>query len=212
MSAQVHGTLCWEAPYRDAQTATILYNAALARGRRGQLCSGLTGRPRVLFSLEEVSELCSVQIQSSDRVRTVEIACICGSENRVADFDRDFNPLQMHTQARWLSIAAAMQRGRFLPPVALIQVGERYFVRDGHHRISVARALGQKAIEATVEIWHVDQPLPWDEQSQAPSPGRARSHADPRTPAGGSRPASILDWLSSMLRPAEPARANGGAG
>ena len=50
-----------------------------------------------------------------------------------------------------------------MPPVELVQVRDAYFVRDGHHRISVARALGQRDIEAEVMVWHVDGPLPWEE-------------------------------------------------
>jgi hypothetical protein len=87
----------------------------------------------------------------------VAIDQIVGSECRVADFDRDFNPLQDHTRERWLNIAKTRLRGCYLPPVILIQMGEHYFVRDGHHRISVARALGLNEIEAKIEVWIVDE-------------------------------------------------------
>ena len=88
----------------------------------------------------------------------------------------------------------AFQRGRCLPPVALIQVGDHYFVRDGHHRISVARALGQLAIEATVEVWQVDRPLPWEQLPQALSRKRSGGHEEKGL-------ASIRGWLAG-LRPA----------
>ena len=101
-----------------------------------------------------------------------------------------------------LGIAAARHRGRSLPPVALIQVGDHYFVRDGHHRISVARALGQQVIEATVEVWRVDKPLSWEQQSQAPERSCARSEACSRTPLFCSCSALVLRWLSGILRPA----------
>lgn len=94
---------------------------------------------------------------------------ILGSEGRSSDFDRDFNPLRDHNKGRWLGVAAARQRGKPLPPVALIQVGDVYFVQDGHHRISVARALGQWAIEASVVVWQVDGPLPWERAATAQS-------------------------------------------
>jgi hypothetical protein len=68
-----------------------------------------------------------------------------------------------------MSIARARDRDKALPPVELIQVGDLYFVRDGHHRISVARAVGQRYIEAEVTAWQVSGPLPW-EGSAAPSP------------------------------------------
>ena len=50
-------------------------------------------------------------------------------------------------------MAAAVQTGQHLPPVELIQVGSAFYVRDGHHRISVARVLGQVTIEAEVTVW-----------------------------------------------------------
>jgi hypothetical protein len=58
-----------------------------------------------------------------------------------------------------------------LPPVVLVQVGDVYFVRDGHHRISVARALGQLDIEAEVTVWEVAGPLPWDAPVRPSRPG-----------------------------------------
>jgi len=49
--------------------------------------------------------------------------------------------------------------GVTLPLVDLVQVGDVYFVRDGHHRISVARAFGQESIDAQVTVWEVARPL-----------------------------------------------------
>lgn len=61
-------------------------------------------------------------------------------------------------------MAVAQQQGRSLPPVELIQIGEVYFVRDGHHRISVAQTMGQEQIEATVTVWETTGTLPWEPQ------------------------------------------------
>jgi hypothetical protein len=63
-------------------------------------------------------------------------------------------------------------QGQPLDAVRLIQVGDHYFVEDGHHRISVALALGQTVIDAEVIVWEVDGPLPWvtqPVQSQTPT-------------------------------------------
>jgi len=137
----------------------MLYNEALVRGQWGLLWAYLTGRPRALLSLEDVLRSSTVQAVISAKTRMVPIAQIDGSENRYADFDSKFNPLNDHNRDRWLNIARAWQRGINLPLVTLIQVGDHYFVRDGHHRISVARALGLDVVEATVEVWIVDKPL-----------------------------------------------------
>ncbi len=105
----------------------------------------LTGRPTGL------QKLCS---QTGDHhylgLRDVALNQITGSEGRADDFDVSFRPRQRHSAERWVSIAVARRRGISLPPVTLIQVGERYFVRDGHHRLSVAAAIGQATIDAEV--------------------------------------------------------------
>ena len=62
------------------------------------------------------------------------------------------------------TLAAARRRGIKMPPVALIKVGQIYFVEDGHHRISVARAWEEQTIEAEVIVWRVAGPLPWENQ------------------------------------------------
>jgi hypothetical protein len=94
--------------------------------------------------------------------RTVALDLIRGSEDRAEDFDRDFFPLGHHNRNRWMGIAMARQQGIAMPAVQLIQVGDLYFVRDGHHRISVARALGEAYVEAEVTVWEVAGPLPWE--------------------------------------------------
>jgi hypothetical protein len=88
-------------------------------------------------------------------MRAVAIETIQGSEERAEDFDNRFRPLSWHTRERWLSVAEARLRGVNLPPVQLIEVGGRYFVRDGHHRISVAQALGETYIDAEVTRWQI---------------------------------------------------------
>lgn len=85
-------------------------------------------------------------------VRTVPLNRIKGSEGRSSDFDCDFNPLHARTRNRWMSIAIARSQGDTLPLVELIQLGEDYFVRDGHHRISVARAFSEEYIDAVVIV------------------------------------------------------------
>jgi hypothetical protein len=119
------------------------------------LWSRLTGGSRRLLDLKGIEAHGEIRISRDAGRRTVPITQIRGSAGRVGDFDHDFNPLKDYTRERWLGIAAARARGETLPPVSLVQVGDIYFVKDGHHRISVARALGQKDIEARVVVWQV---------------------------------------------------------
>jgi hypothetical protein len=125
-------------------------------GQLGQIWSRLTGRSGRLLDLSAWRAAGRLLGGRSAGIRTVPISKIRGSEGRSEDFDREFHPLRLHNQGRWLSVATARQRGVVLPPVELIQIGDIYFVRDGHHRISVAKAFGQEEIEAEVTVWETD--------------------------------------------------------
>lgn len=81
------------------------------------------------------------------------LADIRGSEGRTNDFDDQFYPLTSQGRQRWQRVAQALIEGMALPPAELIQVGGEFYVRDGHHRLSVTRALGQEVIEANVTVW-----------------------------------------------------------
>jgi hypothetical protein len=112
----------------------------------------LSQRSRNLLDLTtEISERKIIR-QYYVGVRTVPLNLIKGSEGRSTDFDCDFNPLHARTRDRWMSIAIARSQGDTLPLVELIQLGEDYFVRDGHHRISVAHAFSEEYIDAVVIV------------------------------------------------------------
>ena len=133
-----------------SNAAVALFNGALAAGQHRRTWAGLTRRPTALRHLP----VARGQGGHSAGRRLVAIADIRGSEGRTGDFDDRFNPLSSQTRQRWQSVAnAIIEEGVHLPPVDLIQVGAEYYVRDGHHRISVAAALGQEMIDATVTEW-----------------------------------------------------------
>jgi len=151
--------------FKPNYAADILYPTIRNRGRRSLVWSILTRRSRYLYSLSEVKAACSISACHDVGVQTVKISQIRGSGGRSKDFDQEFNLLQSHNKERWLRVAEARQRGMTLPLINLIRVGDIYFVSDGHHRISVARAFGQREIEAKVTVWHVDGPLPWEKSA-----------------------------------------------
>ena len=82
--------------------------------------------------------------------QTIELDSIVGTVDRSRDFDRSFRPISTRTRPRWERIAGALRRGEDMPPISVYRVGELHFVRDGHHRVSVARALGRATIDAYV--------------------------------------------------------------
>jgi hypothetical protein len=145
-----------EANFGNRRRSARLYRLAYNRGRLIQLL-GAFKRGRA--SLQDLStHLARIQVSSRHYagVRSIPIEQIAGSEGRSRDFDAEFNPLNPENEDRWIGIASALRLGRALPPVELIQLGEAYYVRDGHHRISVARALGQSEVDAEVVVWEVE--------------------------------------------------------
>jgi hypothetical protein len=114
-------------------------------------------------SLLDLSLIPSHQILSRHHggIKPVSIDKICGTMGRSADFDHHFHPLSDRIRDRWVGVATAHLQNIPLPPVSLIQIRDYYFVQDGHHRISVAHALGETAIDAEITIWKVCGSLPW---------------------------------------------------
>jgi hypothetical protein len=139
--------------------AEALFAAARRAGRIRRVWAGLHGQSRRLLDLDTVAATGTVGDRYQAGTQTVPIRQIRGSEGRCDDFDRAFRPLKGHAEERWVSVARAQLRGLDLPPVELIRVGEIYFVRDGHHRISVAAALGQQEVDAVVTVWQRAEPV-----------------------------------------------------
>jgi hypothetical protein len=123
------------------------------RATISRLVARLRGEPDdvgVVLPYEEVIEALGFVSEHSVGLRVVPLEAIVGSVGRGRDFDRRFRPTSGRSRGRWEQIAAAARRGESFPPVDLVRVGELYFVRDGHHRVSVARALGRTDIDAFV--------------------------------------------------------------
>jgi hypothetical protein len=135
------------------QAALDCYRRSQMEGRLGNVFARLTGHCTCLKNLERLAAEGQVVSRRHVGLRSVSLSQICGSEGRSEDFDLHFHPLRCHTQQRWLNVMLARQQDVPLPPVELIQIGDAYFVRDGHHRISVAHARGEKCIEAEVTVW-----------------------------------------------------------
>jgi hypothetical protein len=102
-------------------------------------------------------------------IHAVQIDQICGTLGRTEDFDDMFNPLDDRVRDRWVAVAVTRLQGFAMDAVQLIQIGSCYFVKDGHHRISVARALGQITIDAEITIWEVAEMLPWNKPVARPA-------------------------------------------
>jgi len=80
----------------------------------------------------------------------IALDSIVGTVDRSREFDRDFRPTSPRVRERWQRINTAQRKGEAMPPIDVYRIGELHFVKDGHHRVSVARALGHKDINAYV--------------------------------------------------------------
>jgi hypothetical protein len=140
-----------------------VYTPAWLFNLRRMLCRGSGG----LLELGTLAGTWTVRRRHFAGRQLVPLDQIRGSESRVHDFDGAFRPRVWDTAERWRRVAEAWLEGIALPPVELIRVGDVYFVRDGHHRISVAVACGAREIDALVTVWEVDCALPWEQPRDA---------------------------------------------
>jgi hypothetical protein len=82
------------------------------------------------------------------RLREIPVDAIVGTVDATRDFDAGFRPATDRIATRWQRVAHARRRGCSLPPIDVVERPDGYYVLDGRHRVSVARALGQEFIDA----------------------------------------------------------------
>jgi len=130
--------------------ASYEFETALRRGFWRSVMSWLTQKNNRLLPFDEIRRIIPVHGQYDAGLHVIEVEKIVGSVARYNDFDRAFIPKQRHTRSRWISIDMANLTDVVLPPIEVYKIGEIYFVKDGNHRVSVAREKGQKFIDAQV--------------------------------------------------------------
>lgn len=133
------------------------FDRAASKAFWRKLLTSLTGRTNQLLPFDEVRQKLPVRGQHSLGIKQVPLDTIVGSFGRYLDFDRAFLPVQKRTKERWVAIDIARYKDVNLPPVDLYKIGEIYFVKDGNHRVSVARELGQEFIDA--HVIEIDVPV-----------------------------------------------------
>ena len=126
--------------------ASACAHADFRRARRGHLTARARRRLRQTRP-RDLADAASLHWQPARR-RAIPLAAIVGTVEPTADFDASFQPASERVAPRWQRIARAHHDGRDLPPIDVIELTDGYYVLDGRHRVSVARALGHAEIEA----------------------------------------------------------------
>jgi hypothetical protein len=137
-------------PSQDAQED---FSRARRRAVLAKLSDRLRGQPsdvNVILPFEEVVEALGRVSERALGLQTIALDSIVGTVGRTRDFDRSFRPTSNRLRPRWEGVANAQRRGKDLPPISVFRIGELHFVRDGHHRVSVARTQGRDMIDAYV--------------------------------------------------------------
>ena len=134
------------------------YERATRKAFWNRITSWLMGRSNDLLPFQEVRSGLPITSQHDVGLKEVPLERIVGSLGRYRDFDRAFLPIQTQTRDRWIRVDKAYYQDIILPPVELYKIGEVYFVKDGNHRISVARQREQAFIDAWVT--EIETPVP----------------------------------------------------
>ncbi|HWI06444.1 MAG TPA: hypothetical protein VNT54_02880 [Solirubrobacteraceae bacterium] len=137
-------------PTQDAQDDFL-------RARRRRMFAQISAMLRlqsgdvdVMLSFDEVVSALGRVGERDLGVVSIAIETIVGTVDRRKEFDREFRPTSSLARARFERIAEAARRGVSMPPIDVYRIGELHFVRDGHHRVAVARVQGRDRLDAHV--------------------------------------------------------------
>lgn len=136
--------------YKYNQAARQDFDTARLKAFWSEVLSWFSQRQNDLLPFDEVRRQLPVRGQHYAGLKEVPLSQIVGSVSRYLDFDRAFMPRQARTRNRWMNIDRARLQDIDLPPIELYKLGDIYFVKDGNHRVSVARQRGQAFIDAFV--------------------------------------------------------------
>jgi hypothetical protein len=143
--------------FRDTGSPPLDAQTDFTRARRRRVLDRLAARMRrepadfdVILPFEEVVQALGYRGERRLGLQAIPLDSIVGTVGRERDFDRRFRPTSRRTRKRWERMATAARRGESFPPIEVYRIGDAHFVKDGHHRVSIARAQGLPDIDAYV--------------------------------------------------------------
>jgi len=135
------------------------FSQARRRAFLRRILGFLTGHhPEDLLSFWEVRAKLKIRGQHDAGLQTIALDRIAGSVGRYQEFNRAFLPTQEFIRERWMRVYEVAHSQAGFPSIDVYKIGDVYFVRDGHHRVSVLKELGAMTIEAMVT--ELDTPIP----------------------------------------------------
>ena len=143
-------------PPRDTGLPRADAEYDFSRARRQRALSRLSARLRRAEDLNHIlpfEEVVRALGRTGERRlgrQLITLDSIVGTVDRSREFDRSFRPTSPRVAERWQRINLAQRKGQAMPPIDVYRIGDMHFVKDGHHRVSVARALGHRDIDAYV--------------------------------------------------------------
>jgi hypothetical protein len=148
-------------PQADAENDFLRARRRQVLARLAGLLRGRRGDSDRIVPLDEVVGALGWRGERQLGLRTIRLDTIVGTVDSRRDFDRRFRPTSNRVRPRWERLALARRRGEAFPPIEVYRVGDLHFVNDGHHRVSVAAATGQREIEAYVsQVLTAAPPVP----------------------------------------------------
>jgi hypothetical protein len=143
-------------PPRDTGLPQTDAQFDFGRARRRRAMSQIAARLRresdltMILPFDEVVQALGRRGERRLGLQSIDLDSIVGTVDRGREFDRRFRPTTGRVRPRWERIATAQRKGQSMPPIDVYRIGELHFVKDGHHRVSVAKALGYSQIDAYV--------------------------------------------------------------
>lgn len=154
----------FDSPLSTTRSAVHDFRYARRRANIEVILSRLIGKSADLLSYDDVRHKLRARGGAARGLQDVALNAIVGSVGRYSDFTRSFLPRQSTNERRWAKVKQATTSDLGVPPIEVYQIGSVYFVLDGNHRVSVARQLKSKSIQAYVTEYYARVPLTPDDR------------------------------------------------
>jgi nucleotide-binding universal stress UspA family protein len=143
----------------NSQIALEDFRRARLKASLQDVIARLTGSSTELLSYDDVRKGLRAVESPVKQLKEIPVAAIVGSVGRYHDFTREFMPRSDSDKQRWAKVKELMLGQQGVPPIEVYQIGDVYFVKDGNHRVSVAKDMDFSHIEAYVTPVHSTVPL-----------------------------------------------------